>query len=350
MINFTPEGLAGGLLRRLRALRARRPVARRCGAASRTSRELFAGCELDLERRDYVERVPAARRASPTSTARPSAPPPRSPTPLRARPARLRRARRRGRRGDAELRFEYLRVARAPPAGVVSLHARTTRTSPPERLDARRQVPADGEHGARQADARGDRRQLVRRVRRAGEGRAGPLLDRARRQAHDGPRRPLRVPEAEGPQRPGRLVGLLQPGRRGRVRRLRHQPRSPRSSTASSTTGSGSTTRRRRSTSGRARTTTARRSAPAWTSCASAATARSTTARPSPEAIGEGIKANRWARSVDDVLTTLGYGGLDYVDILNSWGRGYPHLTRMPATVLERLWKEDGEVGLVTDR
>jgi hypothetical protein len=69
-----------------------------------------------------------------------------------------------------------------------------------------------------------------------------------------------------------------------------------------------------------------------------------------PEAIGEGIKANRWARSVDDVLTTLGYGGLDYVDVLNSWGRSYPHLTRMPAKVLERLWKEDGEVGLVTDR
>ena len=70
----------------------------------------------------------------------------------------------------------------------------------------------------------------------------------------------------------------------------------------------------------------------------------------SPEEIGEGIKANRWARSVDDVLTTLGYSGLDYVDVLNSWGRSYPHLTRMPAKVLERLWKEDGEVGLVTDR
>ena len=70
----------------------------------------------------------------------------------------------------------------------------------------------------------------------------------------------------------------------------------------------------------------------------------------SPEDIGEGIKANRWARSVDDVLTALCYGDLDYVDVLNSWGRGFPHLTRMPATVLERLWKEDGEVGLVTDR
>jgi hypothetical protein len=67
-------------------------------------------------------------------------------------------------------------------------------------------------------------------------------------------------------------------------------------------------------------------------------------------ALGEGIAANRWARSIDDVLNVLGYDGLDYVDVLNSWGRGYPHLTRMPAKVLERLWKEDGEVGIVTDR
>jgi hypothetical protein len=70
----------------------------------------------------------------------------------------------------------------------------------------------------------------------------------------------------------------------------------------------------------------------------------------SPEALEEGIKANRWARGTDDVLTTLGYDGLDYVDVLNSWGREYPHLTRMPAEVLERLRKEDGEVGIVTDR
>ena len=69
-----------------------------------------------------------------------------------------------------------------------------------------------------------------------------------------------------------------------------------------------------------------------------------------PPALSEGIRANRWARSVDDVLAVLGYDGLDYVDVLNSWGRGYPHLTRMPATVLERLWREDGEVGIVTDR
>jgi hypothetical protein len=69
-----------------------------------------------------------------------------------------------------------------------------------------------------------------------------------------------------------------------------------------------------------------------------------------PAVLGEGIAANRWARSVDDVLSVLGYDGLDFVDVLNSWGRGYPHLTRMPAKVLERLWKEDGEVGIVTDR
>ena len=150
---------------------------------------------------------------------------------------------------------------------------------------------------------RRDRRQLVRRVRQAGEGRAGPLLDRARRQADEGPRRALRVPEAEGSQRPRRLVGLLQPGRGGRVRRVRDQPAHVAAQPQALRRVLALPRGARRSTSGRARTTTARRSAPAWTSCASAATARSTSGATSPEAIGEGIKANRWARSVDDVLT-----------------------------------------------
>lgn len=66
--------------------------------------------------------------------------------------------------------------------------------------------------------------------------------------------------------------------------------------------------------------------------------------------LSEGIDAFRWIRSVDDCLTVLGYGGLDYVDVINSWGRGYPHLTRLPASTLERLWHEDGEIGVVTDR
>lgn len=64
----------------------------------------------------------------------------------------------------------------------------------------------------------------------------------------------------------------------------------------------------------------------------------------------EGINANRWITSIDDALTVLGYTGLDYVDVMNSWGRSYPSLTRMPATTLERLWREDGEIGVPTDR
>jgi hypothetical protein len=67
--------------------------------------------------------------------------------------------------------------------------------------------------------------------------------------------------------------------------------------------------------------------------------------------IAEGIVANRWAQNIEDVLRVLGYTGLDYVDIMNSWGRsGYPHLVRMPASVLDRLRREEGEIGLVTDR
>lgn len=64
----------------------------------------------------------------------------------------------------------------------------------------------------------------------------------------------------------------------------------------------------------------------------------------------EGINANRWITSIDDALQVLGYTGLDYVDVMNSWGQGYPSLTRMPATTLERLWREDGEIGVPTDR
>jgi hypothetical protein len=63
-----------------------------------------------------------------------------------------------------------------------------------------------------------------------------------------------------------------------------------------------------------------------------------------------GIQANRWADSVHDVLNVLGTPQRDYVEVLNSWGRDYPHYVRMPASVLERLRSEDGEVAVVTDR
>jgi hypothetical protein len=68
----------------------------------------------------------------------------------------------------------------------------------------------------------------------------------------------------------------------------------------------------------------------------------------------EGISANRWARSVDEVHQVLQNGVADRlgaVPPLNSWGRdGYPHVVWMPDETLDRLIQEDGEIGLVTDR
>jgi len=69
-----------------------------------------------------------------------------------------------------------------------------------------------------------------------------------------------------------------------------------------------------------------------------------------PEAADEGIAANRWATSVDEVLAALGTPERDYVVLLNSWGRDYPHYTRMPAETLERLLREDGEAAIITDK
>jgi hypothetical protein len=66
--------------------------------------------------------------------------------------------------------------------------------------------------------------------------------------------------------------------------------------------------------------------------------------------LDEGIRANRWAVTLDDVLRVLGYQDVGYVDFLNSWGVAYPHLTRMPVEPLERLLGEDGEFAVVTDR
>src|ERR1044072_8760996 len=69
--------------------------------------------------------------------------------------------------------------------------------------------------------------------------------------------------------------------------------------------------------------------------------------KPNP---AEGISANRWMTDANDVLDVLGYSGVGYVDILNSWGVYYPHLVRMPVDVLQRLINEDGEAGVATDR
>lgn len=63
-----------------------------------------------------------------------------------------------------------------------------------------------------------------------------------------------------------------------------------------------------------------------------------------------GISANRWALTVDEVLEALGTPDADYVEMANSWGRGYPRRVRVPAEVLARLLGEHGEFGIVTDR
>ena len=64
MINFTPEGMAGEFFAMFAPLRPRRPGSRPiCGAASPTCESCSAtACELDLLRREYVERGPGGPR------------------------------------------------------------------------------------------------------------------------------------------------------------------------------------------------------------------------------------------------------------------------------------------------
>lgn len=66
----------------------------------------------------------------------------------------------------------------------------------------------------------------------------------------------------------------------------------------------------------------------------------------------EGIAANRWLLSVDEIMAVLGtatlHGGC--VPFLNSWGLDYPHTVYIPAEAMGRLLIEDGECGAVTDR
>jgi len=70
-----------------------------------------------------------------------------------------------------------------------------------------------------------------------------------------------------------------------------------------------------------------------------------------PVSASEGIDAYRWATSAVQVAQTLGTPDAEYVTILNSWGRdGYPHRVRLPLGVLDRLIRENGEAGIVTDR
>lgn len=69
-----------------------------------------------------------------------------------------------------------------------------------------------------------------------------------------------------------------------------------------------------------------------------------------PLSPAEGIAVYRWATRADEVLAALGTPHLDYVTLLNSWGKTYEHRVQMPASTLQRLLDEQGEALIVTDR
>lgn len=69
--------------------------------------------------------------------------------------------------------------------------------------------------------------------------------------------------------------------------------------------------------------------------------------------VAQGISAYRWATTVTMALAALQsprYVDLGAVPILNSWGKNYPRRVWMPLETFARLIKEDGEIGLITDR
>ncbi len=68
---------------------------------------------------------------------------------------------------------------------------------------------------------------------------------------------------------------------------------------------------------------------------------------PTPE---DGLLENRWATSVEDILDCLAEER-GFVEVLNSWGTGYPQIVRMPLDLLDRLvFAEDGDATVVTDK
>ncbi len=65
----------------------------------------------------------------------------------------------------------------------------------------------------------------------------------------------------------------------------------------------------------------------------------------------EGITANRWATSADEVRSALDLpSSHPGIPLLQSWGTGYPHIVYLPDEVLDRLLREDGEAAIPTDR
>jgi hypothetical protein len=71
-----------------------------------------------------------------------------------------------------------------------------------------------------------------------------------------------------------------------------------------------------------------------------------------PASLDAGIKENRWATNVVEVLACLHDDvNSDSVILCNSWGKlGYPHYVHLPLSGLDRLLREDGEATVVVDR
>jgi hypothetical protein len=72
-----------------------------------------------------------------------------------------------------------------------------------------------------------------------------------------------------------------------------------------------------------------------------------------PVHMENGIVRNRWATSVHDAVAAMHsprFLKINRVPFLNSWGRGYPHITWMSLDTLGRLLAEGGELAVVYDR
>jgi hypothetical protein len=71
-----------------------------------------------------------------------------------------------------------------------------------------------------------------------------------------------------------------------------------------------------------------------------------------PASLDAGIKENRWATNVVEVLACLHDDvNSDSIVLCNSWGKdGYPHYVHLPLAALDRLLREDGEATVVVDK
>ncbi len=58
------------------------------------------------------------------------------------------------------------------------------------------------------------------------------------------------------------------------------------------------------------------------------------------------ISANYWATNAQEILDALGTPDRDWMTILNSWFRAYPHRVRIPAESVQWLLDRNGEAGI----